>query len=433
MSLLSWGRYPRVEQEAVPLFWRHEPLPEVAGTVLPRGLGRSYGDSCLNEGGTLLLCTGLDRLIDFDAETGLLTCEAGVSLETILDFAVPRGWFPPVTPGTRFVTVGGAIANDVHGKNHHVAGCFGRHVASLELLRSDGSRTTCSPEENTELFAATIGGLGLTGLITRARIRLLRIDNPFMDVEQIRFDALTELEPLMAASDRDFDYTVTWVDTAARGKRLGRGILMRGNHAGPEHNDRKRRIPSNKKLPVTLPEWVLNPLTLRAFNWGYYHKQLRRTHRAIVDHVPYFYPLDAVADWNLAYGERGFMQHQCIVGEISTIATILELVQHHGQCSFLTVLKRFGELGSPGMLSFPRPGLTLTMDFPVNRRTLTMLDEIDRVVAEAGGALYPAKDARMSPESFQRSFPDWRDFSPYIDPAFSSSFWRRVTREGEEP
>ncbi|MCG8671918.1 MAG: FAD-binding oxidoreductase, partial [Pseudomonadales bacterium] len=246
----SWGRYPKAEQTDRYAFWTHDPLPVEKSSLLPRGLGRSYGDSCLNDGGTLLHTTALDRLIAFDQETGLMCCEAGVSFQAILDFAVPRGWFLPVTPGTRFITVGGAVANDIHGKNHHVAGSFGCHVTRFELLRSAGRRMLCSETENSDFFAATIGGLGLTGLITWVEFQMIPIHNPFIEVENIRFDHISQFAALNAESEAKDVYTVSWIDTSARGSRLGRGIFMRGNHAGPKFNERKRK--QRKPLPFPL-------------------------------------------------------------------------------------------------------------------------------------------------------------------------------------
>ncbi|MDJ0836213.1 MAG: FAD-binding oxidoreductase [Acidobacteriota bacterium] len=431
MDTRSWGRYPRQEQKIHPVFWRHLPLPKPAGSMLPHGLGRSYGDSCQNEGGTLLLTTGMNRLVSFDAEEGLLCCEAGISLSDILDFIVPRGWFLPVTPGTRFVTLGGAIANDVHGKNHHRDGSFGCHVTRFELLRSDGSRRLCSAAENPEWFRATIGGMGLTGLITRAEIRLLKIDNPFIEVENIKFNNLEGFAGLARESDENYAYTVSWIDTSAPGRKRGRGIFMRGNHAGSQYNHRRRKPPRAKAFPVEAPEFLINPLTVKWFNTAYYHKQLRRRVAGVVDYEPYFYPLDAVLHWNRAYGRRGFLQYQCIVPDLGTVAAILDKTAQHGQNSFLTVLKVFGSKPSPGLMSFPREGLTLTMDFPVSARVTAMCDDLDVIVADAGGSLYPAKDARMPAALFQQFFPRFKEFEAYLDPAFSSSFWRRVTARQE--
>jgi len=430
----SWGNYPRTRQEAHRIDWRPDSLPPVpeGSTVLPYGLGRSYGDSCLNDGGHLLDTAGLNRYVDFDPERGLLRCEAGVSLAAILETFVPRGWFLPVTPGTKFVTVAGAVANDVHGKNHHGHGTFGCFVTRFELLRSDGRRLICSQEENRELFAATIGGLGLTGLVTWVELRMKRVPGSSIDCESIRFGSLDEFFELAAESDVKFEYTAAWVDCLARGAALGRGIFLRGNHAAGRRPVAAGRNGGSKlSIPVYAPELLLNPWTIRAFNTLYYHRQRRKVVRKDWHYEPFFYPLDAVGDWNRLYGRRGFLQYQCVVpleGGREAMREILRKVADRGEGSFLGVLKLFGEVPSPGLLSFPRPGVTLCLDF-ANRggRTLDLLDELDAIVRQQGGRVYPAKDARMSAESFQLYFPEWRDFARHVDPAFSSSFWRRVT------
>jgi FAD/FMN-containing dehydrogenase len=431
----SWGRYPRVRhQDVIPLYWRDE-LPDLAqagASVLPRAYGRSYGDSCLNEQGIALDVSYLNRFISFDPATGMLCCEAGVSLAEILRVLVPQGWFLPVTPGTKFVSVGGAIANDVHGKNHHVGGTFGRHVTRFKLLRSDGQRLTCSPTENPELFEATIGGLGLTGVILWAELKMKPIVNPYIDADLIRFSSLDEFFALSAESDKDFEYTVSWVDLLVGGDALCRGIFTRGNHnQSPELARKKLRKPLPLAVPFDLPSFTLNTLTVRAFNELYYHKQIpRRVHR-IESYEPFFYPLDSIYKWNRMYGKRGFLQYQFVVpfeDGRESMRAIIERIRQSGAGSFLTVLKEFGDVPSPGMLSFPRPGLTLALDFAYQgQKTLALLDELDAIVRRYNGSVYPAKDARMSAESFQQFYPRWQEFSRHIDPHFSSSFWRRVS------
>jgi len=426
----SWGRYPRMPQRAVPVRWRDAPLPELPA-CLPFGNGRSYGDSCLIDKGVLLDARGLDRFIAFDPATGVLRCEAGVLLAEILELSVPRGWFLPVTPGTRFVTLGGAIANDVHGKNHHGAGTFGRHVRCFELLRSDGQRLLCSPQQNVDWFAATIGGLGLTGLIGWAEIALKRIASPAIRMETIRFAGLDDFFALSAESDRDFEHTVAWVDCLAQHDALGRGLFMRGNHApalgvaSPAPSKRRLRVPF--ELPVSL----VNQTSLRLFNGLYYRKQIKKRVQAVTHYEPFFYPLDGVEDWNRIYGPRGFLQYQCVVPHgdgRAAIREILARIATAGCGSFLAVLKIFGNVTSPGWLSFPRPGVTLALDFPNHgETTLRLLAQLDEVVAEAGGAVYPAKDARLSATHFQQFFPRWQELNDYRDPRFSSLFWRRVT------
>jgi len=432
---LSWGRYPRVKHtRIIPIYWRSAvpDLENIGQPVLPHAYGRSYGDSCLNENGVLLDVSHLNRFISFDEESGLLCCEAGVSLAEILAVMVPRGWFLPVSPGTKFVSVGGAIANDIHGKNHHAGGTFGCHVVRLKLLRSDGQRVVCSPTENPELFQATIGGLGLTGLILWAEFKLKRIANPYIDVEHIRFASLEEFFALSAESDQDFEYTVSWVDLLVGGEALCRGIFTRGNHntsSEPARKQLKRRLPL--AVPFNLPQFVLNKLTVKGFNELYYHKQLAKRVQTITSYDPFFYPLDSIHEWNRLYGKRGFLQYQCVVpfvGGREAMRELLGRIRRSGAGSFLTVLKEFGEIASPGMLSFPRPGLTLALDFAyAGQKTLRLLEELDAIVRHYGGAVYPAKDARMSAESFQQFYPRWQEFAQYIDPHFSSSFWRRVS------
>lgn len=416
------------------LAWRDAALPAGGSSLLPYGLGRSYGDSCLNDGGSLLLTRGLDRFIAFDEQQGILRCESGVSLAEILSLAVPRGWTLPVTPGTKNVTVGGAIANDVHGKNHHRAGTFGRHVRAFELLRSDGSRHLCSPSGNEALFGATIGGLGLTGLITWAELQLKPIASPLIDGETVKFGGLSEFFELNTQSERDFEYTVAWIDCHATGRSLGRGHYLRGNHAPPIEGAAKPTSGVQLAVPFALPSFVLNPLTVRLFNFAYYHRQIRRVRRRLVGFDPFFYPLDFVQRMNLLYGRSGFFQYQCVLPPADSPHLVKELlarIARSKEASFLVVLKTFGTLDSPGWLSFPRPGVTLAVDFR-NRGedTLRLFRSLDEVVNEAGGALYPAKDARMTGEAFRRAFPRWEEFSKQVDPRFSSSFWRRVTDGG---
>jgi FAD/FMN-containing dehydrogenase len=432
----SWGRYPRVRpRQVVPVFWRSN-LPDLAAydaPVLPFACGRSYGDSCLNEGGVTLDMSHLNHFIAFDEQTGILRCEAGVTLADILELVVPHGWFLPVTPGTKFVSVGGAIANDVHGKNHHRAGTFGCHVTCFELLRSTGERLLCSPTAHPEMFRATIGGLGLTGIILWAEIKLKPVKNAFIRMERIRYHSLSGFMALSTDSDRDFEYTVAWVDCLASGQQLGRGLFMRGNHDDAETASPKQPASHiSLTIPFDFPPFVLNTLSMKAFNAVYYHAQRSERIRRLVPYEPFFYPLDALHHWNRMYGKRGFLQYQCVVPldhGYEVMTELLQRISHSGEGSFLTVLKKFGDVASPGLLSFPRPGLTLALDFPYHgERTLTLFETLDCIVRQSGGAVYPAKDARMTPESFQAYYPQWETFKQYIDPKCSSSFWRRVTR-----
>ncbi len=424
----SWGRYPQAEQRILPLNDRERALPVFEGTALPYGNGRSYGDSCLNPGGALLHARGLDRYLAFDSVSGLLRCEAGVTFSEIIDLALPQGWFLPVTPGTCHVTVGGAIANDVHGKNHHRAGSFGHHVTRLELLRSDGERRVCEPGD--ELFAATVGGLGLTGVITWAEFRLRRVPGPWMETESIRFDRLDDFFALSAESARSHEYTVAWIDCLASGPHLGRGHFLRADHARGEACAGTPSSKAGLSIPFTPPFSLVNRLSLRPFNALYYHRQRARRRRSTVYFAPYFYPLDGVRDWNRMYGPRGFLQHQCVLPPRQAregVEALLREIAQSGSGSFLAVLKEFGETPARGMLSFPRPGTTLALDFPnTGPAVFTLLDRLDAIVDEAGGAVYPAKDARMSGTHFRKAYPQWREFQRHVDPKLSSGFWRRA-------
>jgi FAD/FMN-containing dehydrogenase len=429
--VLSWGRYPRTEHRQVYKPAWNDQVPEILkaalpASLLPFGLGRSYGDSCLNAGRDLIDCHRLNRILGFDESTGVVRCESGVSLSDILRVFLPKGWFLPVTPGTSFVTVGGAIANDVHGKNHHCSGTFGAHVHQIALYRSDKGLVFCSSRENPEMLRATIGGLGLTGVIAWADIQLKRVDGPWIDSESIPFHGLKTFLDLSHESNDRFEYTVAWLDCFA-GRNV-RGIFFRGNHAA---NYRKNFHPKRgPKLPFELPSWILNRFSVRAFNAAYYAFHVAKKSRAIVGYDPFFYPLDSIQQWNLLYGRQGFLQYQCVIPEsnLEAFEELLDRIARSGLGSFFVVLKQFGSAPPAGMLSFPRPGLTITLDFAMRgERTLGLLRSLDEVVQKSGGALYPAKDARMSPALFETSFPNWRDFLPYKDPKMSSSFWRRVT------
>jgi len=428
----SWGRYPQVEQRILPLHDRRARLPEFDGLALPHGNGRSYGDSCLLPGGTLLHSRGLDRFISFDPANGVLRCESGVTLDQIIELVLPQGWFLPVTPGTRYVTVGGAIANDVHGKNHHRTGTFGHHVRSFNLLRSDGSQRLCTPAADEEgWFSATVGGLGLTGVVTEVELQLRRVPGPWLESENIRFGSLGEFFALSRESAATHEYSVAWIDCLATGKNRGRGHFTRADHAPLQGSTRPGAPGRGLAMPFTPPLSLVNRFTLRPFNSLYYWRQPARSKRSASHLLPFFYPLDGIREWNRMYGPRGFLQYQCVVPPAHAeagIAALLSEISASGSGSFLAVLKEFGDVASDGMLSFARPGTTLALDFPNDGKpVLKLLERLDRIVDGAGGAVYPAKDARMSATSFQRAYPRWEEFTTFIDPRFSSGFWRRVT------
>lgn len=434
----SWGRYPVTREEVVRVSSRNDPLPRVPDnchSMLPFGNGRSYGDVCLNDGGALIETrTALDHFIDFDGETGLLSCESGVLLSEILNLIVPQGWFLPVTPGTQFITLGGAIANDVHGKNHHRRGTFGCHVNRLELLRSDGERLICSRSENTGWFNATIGGLGLTGLITWCEVQMVPIQGPFIEQELIQYKTLDEFFELSERSDSSWEYTVAWIDCLARKDQLGRGVFTRGNYAQAAATSRKANRGMTTNFPVELPFSPLNHWTIKAFNTFYYYNPRRKQGVHSVHYEAFFYPLDKVRNWNRVYGSKGLLQFQCVIplcGAEETIKNILLTISRSDSGSPLAVLKKFGNRRSPGLLSFPREGVTLALDFSNRGRVTSQLfDELTVLVREAHGAIYPAKDAHMSADDFHCFFPQWKKLTDYVDPAFRSSFWGRVGGAG---
>ena len=432
----SWGNYPNESQRLALLGNRHETFVVQPGEkLLPYGAGRSYGDSCLNTTGILLGTSALDHFIAFDSASGLLTCEAGVTLAEIIELILPYNWFIPVTPGTKFVTLGGAIANDVHGKNHHREGTLGCHIVSLELLTSKGIRRICSASENPELFAATIGGLGLTGLVVSASIQLKRIASPFLSGTSTKFENLDEFFQLNASALQDYEYTVSWIDCLSAGAALGRGIFMAANQANADEVQEAglkepRRLPL--AIPIMPPVSLVNRVTLKPFNWAYYHRQRERRVTRLWHYNAFHYPLDAIAHWNRIYGPKGLLQYQCVVpaaDQERVSRTLLEEISRSGQGSFLVVFKTFGERCSPGLLSFPMEGSTLALDFPIRGpSTFALLDRLDAIVVEAGGRIYPAKDARMSSETFRHGYPRVEEFLKFVDPQFSSNFERRVMR-----
>jgi len=400
-----------------------------ATMFLPRGLGRSYGDLCVNDGGTLLHTFRRDRLIAFDPANGILTCEAGASLADIAQAVLPRGWFLPVVPGTRYVTVGGAIANDVHGKNHHVAGTFGRFVTSLQLTRSDW-QCTQSLTADDALFGATIAGLGLSGVMAEATLQLKRVPGAAIEQETRLFGGDSTINDYLTLdeSSKDWEYTVGWIDTLDRGLR---GVFFRGRHrAGPDEWLSPK--PARLAMPMDAPRWLLGRWSAKTFNALYYRAQAMRT--ATRETIPlwqFFFPLDAVNGWNRAYGRRGFIQYQFVVPTAAareTVPRILAHLREAGVASYLAVIKTFGDMPSPGFMSFPMAGTTVALDIPAPAdRDRRALDRADAMVADVGGRVYPAKDARMSAAMFQRFFPQWRELEAMRDPAISSSFWRRVT------
>jgi FAD/FMN-containing dehydrogenase len=431
----SWGRYPKLHATMVPMNWQTDfpaNIQGVANGALAVGMGRSYGDSCLLKDGNLLLTTGMNRLLGFDPETGILTAEAGITLGQILDFCVPRGFFLPVSPGTKYVTLGGAIANDIHGKNHHVAGTIGSQLIEFELVRSDGTRRVCSPTKEKEWFAATIGGLGLTGVITCATLKLRPIVTRKIDYEGIQFHGVDEFLEL-TEQYRHIEYTVSWVDCASTGKNFARGIFMLGDHSAVP--DELKRSPEPKLVfPLDAPGFALNHTTVSLLNTAFFHKQGKPRVKALLDYEPFFYPLDKVQHWNRLYGKSGLLQFQYALpwesAKQGTIA-ILGEVAKSGLASFLAVLKAFGDVPSPGLMSFPQPGITLALDFPIKADvTFPLFKRLADMTSDFGGRLYPAKDAAMTAAQFQNFYPQWEQLARMRDPAITSSFWERCTGDG---
>ncbi len=384
---------------------------------IARGMGRCYGDSSLNH--TIISTESFRHFLSFDEQSGLLNCESGVCLKKIIDTFMPRGWFLPVTPGTKFITVGGAIASDVHGKNHHNSGSFTDHVLSMEVMLSDGEVVTCSKTHNIELFKSTCGGMGLTGIIVCATIRLKKIETCFIRQTAIQTENLKETMRLFEALE-DTTYSVAWIDCLQMGTDIGRSILLLGEHAslrdidmtvsesGPLDFQRKKTI----NIPIALPDQTLNALSIRLFNELFYRKQRSKVEHRLLDYDTYFYPLDFIGNWNRLYGKRGFTQYQLVLPKESShegLSEVLSLVKKYKMGSFLAVLKLFGN-ASDNPISFPMRGYTLTLDLPITRDLFSFLDILDRIVLDFGGRLYLTKDARMSEGMFFGSYSKARDF-----------------------
>lgn len=425
----SWGRLNAHPHNIISLNDPNKVSNQIMSGPYPGlayGMGRSYGDVCLNPEGVLWMTTGLDHLIAFDEVSGRLICEAGVLLRDIQRLTIPRGWILPVTPGTQMVTVGGAIANDVHGKSHHVQGSFGDHVQSITLARTDGEIICCGPQNLPEWFAATVGGIGLTGVIIQAEIQLRRVQGPWLDTETAPFANLDEFFRLSDNSETQWEHTVSWIDCISGGG--GRGLFMRGNPADIGH----RPEPKGRKLtmPIVPPVSLVNQLSLRSFNTAYYTLKKWQAGRAIVHYEPFFYPLDNLLEWNRMYGPKGFYQYQSVVPrEVGkdAVQAMLKEIARSGDGSFLAILKTFGHRQSVGMLSFPQPGVTLALDFPNHgARTHKLFERLDAIVREAGGRIYLAKDARMPRDLFEAGYPLLAEFQKFRDPGISSELSRRL-------
>jgi decaprenylphospho-beta-D-ribofuranose 2-oxidase len=442
--ICGWGRYP-VEVCELERPERYADLAPHADCVIARGQGRSYGDAALNEKRRVLLTERVNRLLEFDKEQGILRAEAGVTLAEILPVIVSANWFLPVTPGTKFVSLGGSVAADVHGKNHHRDGSFGEHVLSIELVLADGSHKHCSASENAELFWATVGGMGLTGIIAEVTLKLIPIQTPCMVVQHHKAADLEQLFRQLENPDNDDRYAVAWLDSTSCGRHMGRGVAMFGHHATAAElpaDYHPAREPKQKNIPFDFPDWVLNSSSIGAFNALYYRHEGGKSAPFISGYAPFFYPLDALGNWNRLYGKRGFVQYQCAIPQAVAyegVKALLADLSASRRPSFLAVLKRLGAQSS-GLLSFPMAGYTLALDLPIRDDGLfALLNRLDEIVLQHGGRVYLAKDARLSAESFRAMYPQysaWCAIKHAVDPhnIFSSSLSRRLrmgSREGE--
>ena len=409
--------------------------------VIARGLGRSYNNAAQNDGGLVLSTGSMNQILSFDPQAGVAVCEPGVSLEQLMVTLLPKGWFVPVTPGTRKVSVGGAIAADVHGKNHHVAGSFARHVLSIDLLTADGDVRSVTPESEPELFWATAGGMGLTGIILRASIQMKSVETSRVIVDTVKTANIDDTMAYLSSTDKDYDYTVAWTDCLATRGSLGRSVITSGDFASMSevrYRDRKEPLSFKPSAllaapPGVFPSGLINARSVRALNEAYYLRAPRRRTGEIQTIGQFFHPLDGIRNWNRVYGPAGFRQYQFVVPFSSSevVRVALERIAALRAPSFVTVLKRFGE-GDRGMLSFPMAGWTLALDFPSRTPWLgQLMSELDDMVLEAGGRLYLAKDSRIPAELMPRMYPRYEEFRALrarIDPSgvFSSDLSRRL-------
>jgi decaprenylphospho-beta-D-ribofuranose 2-oxidase len=418
--IANWGNYPRMESE-VKSFSFDEQLKHImvdTDHFIPRGNGRCYGDASLANKTVSTL--KYNRILSFDRLNGVFECQSGITLDKILDVIVPSGWFLPVTPGTKFITVGGAVGSDVHGKNHHVDGSFSNHIIDMDVMIADGTIITCTLTKNPDLFEATCGGMGLTGMITRIKFRLKKIQTSYIKQKQIKARNLEELITLFEEY-KEYTYSMAWIDCLTTGETFGRGILIVGEHAKlNELNTNQSRyplaVPGKAKItfPVNLPSWVLNTFTVKAFNFLYYGKNFNKEINNIVPYEPFFYPLDSILHWNRGYGKKGFVQYQFVLPLTAKegLVSILKRISDEGLGSFLAVLKVFGHQDS--LISFPEEGFTLALDFPVRKGLFNFLDELDEIVLKYGGRLYMSKDARMKPEVLFRGYPKLEEFKSIV-------------------
>jgi len=431
--LRSWAYKPNKPQLSAGIAWKPSSLSvdRSIESVLAYGNGRSYGDSCLNSAGAVFDARHMNRILDFDTSSGVITGEAGLLLTDILNIVVPKGWFFPVCPGTSQITLAGAVANDVHGKNHHKDGTLGLHVKRFGLLRSNGTLYECSRDQNADLFSATIGGLGLTGFISDVSIQLFPIRSSLME---IRYDTFKGLDAFASLSNRrkhHYQYTVAWIDCANSGDNFARGVFMSANHlASTEPLDTKNGRKNSFTIPFNFPSKCLNKYSIRALNSLYFrHYKMLDQKTVRQDYRQFFFPLDTINNWNRIYGSKGFHQYQFVIplNRMDVMEKVFSIIVDAGMGSFLAVLKEFGSISSPGLISFPREGWCLALDFAERgAKTIELINKINVHVMNANGAVYPAKDRLMTPQTFFTSFPELSRYLPFKDAAFSSDFWKRV-------
>lgn len=433
-NYFSWGRLKRASAPQVIKPNNYEDLlknlkkHKKLGKVLPIGLMRSYGDSCLIKEGLLLDMTEFKKINSFDEQSGLINVQAGISLDELLKFIVPKGWFIPTSPGTKYVTIGGAIANDIHGKNHHKFGSFCNSVKKIKVLSTDGKLQLLEDPDD-EMFKATCGGLGLTGLILEAEIELAEIKSSYLNVETIKFNNLEEFFEIEKQSIENYEFTVSWIDLTNESKYFGRGLFQRANWA----DDNNFMPHSSFKIPIPFGVGfnLVSKKLMKLFNFLYFSKNLKKKTKEKTHYGTFFYPLDVLRGWNKLYGKNGFSQYQFVLPEENSKAGLdemLEVLKNDKFMPRLCVLKTFGKIPSLGHLSFPLKGTTLAMDFPVNiKKIKNLYSKLDEIVIKNGGRIYPAKDSFMNSKTFQSSYKNFHKFKKFKDTHISSDFWERVS------
>jgi len=434
-EISGWGRYPKETCHLVRPE-KYKDLHDYGESSIARGQGRSYGDASLNKDNAVILTERLNRFLAFDQDRGILTCEAGVTLKEILDVIVPAQWFLPVTPGTQYASLGGCLAADVHGKNHHHAGSLGKYIIAFELITANRKKILCTPKDHAELFWATIGGMGLTGIVGTIVLKLIPIVSAEMVVSHHTAENLEQIFHALSDPVLDDDYSVAWIDALAEDKKMGRGIVMTAHHAEMDEISPKysKKNPASRNIPIDLPGWVLNHFTIKLFNDYYFKKRSQKKQIFTTHYQEYFYPLDNITHWNRLYGKKGFVQYQCVFPEKKAYEGVQQMLKSddtHKNPGFLAVLKKLGH-SSLSLLSFPMPGYTLSLDIPFrDEKTLHQLKIFDEIVLSHHGRVYLAKDAALSPEHFRQMYsryPEWLAVKQKIDPEnkFNSSLSGRL-------